>query len=188
MLTPELAIAMLGSKAECVSEVHLTGCQAREIAALIERQEKELNSTTKRLNVFKKAYRDCLIVSTQRVNTAYDLEQERDEALRQVAVMRGALEEIPNINKKLRTGLGAGGKSTGMYLEVELGNVLLDNFTDAFDELMPDALQSTPDRITGLIEALEKLARLGAGDRYGNSDGNVIAQDALRAWKGENHG
>ena len=28
--------------------------------------------------------------------------------------------------------------------------------------------------------ALEKLAKLGNGDRYGNSDGNVIAQDALK--------
>ncbi len=30
-----------------------------------------------------------------------------------------------------------------------------------------------------LVEALERLARLGNGDRYGNSDGNVIAQEAL---------
>lgn len=28
-------------------------------------------------------------------------------------------------------------------------------------------------------EALEKLARLGNGDRYGNSTGNTIAQKAL---------
>ncbi len=31
-----------------------------------------------------------------------------------------------------------------------------------------------------LIESLEKLARLGNGDQYGNSNGNIIAQDALR--------
>jgi hypothetical protein len=30
-------------------------------------------------------------------------------------------------------------------------------------------------------EALEKLAKLGNGDRYGNSDGNKIAQEAI-AW------
>lgn len=30
-----------------------------------------------------------------------------------------------------------------------------------------------------MTSALEKLARLGNGDRYGNSDGNVIAQQAL---------
>ena len=29
-------------------------------------------------------------------------------------------------------------------------------------------------------EALEKLARLGNGKEYGNSDGNVIAQQALK--------
>lgn len=30
-----------------------------------------------------------------------------------------------------------------------------------------------------LREALEKLARLGNGERYGNSDGNMIARDVL---------
>ena len=34
-------------------------------------------------------------------------------------------------------------------------------------------------QLTELREALEKLARLGNGDRYGNSEGNVIAQNAL---------
>lgn len=29
------------------------------------------------------------------------------------------------------------------------------------------------------VEALEKLARLGNGDRYGNSDGNMIARTTL---------
>jgi hypothetical protein len=30
-----------------------------------------------------------------------------------------------------------------------------------------------------LLEALEKLARLGNGDHYGNSDGNMIARAAI---------
>lgn len=30
-----------------------------------------------------------------------------------------------------------------------------------------------------LVEALEKLARLGNGSEYGNSDGNMIARAAL---------
>ena len=30
-----------------------------------------------------------------------------------------------------------------------------------------------------LLEALEKLARLGNGERYGNSEGNVIARAAV---------
>lgn len=34
-------------------------------------------------------------------------------------------------------------------------------------------------QLAALREALEKLARLGNGDRYGNSEGNVIAQNAL---------
>lgn len=35
-----------------------------------------------------------------------------------------------------------------------------------------------------LVEALEKLARLGNGEHYGNSDGNMIARDALSKSKG----
>ena len=31
----------------------------------------------------------------------------------------------------------------------------------------------------GLVAVMEGLARLGNGDRYGNSDGNVVAQVAL---------
>ena len=35
-----------------------------------------------------------------------------------------------------------------------------------------------------LLAALERLARLGAGDQYGNSEGNVIAQEAIDRVKG----
>lgn len=38
--------------------------------------------------------------------------------------------------------------------------------------------------VTELVEALEKLARLGNGDQYGNSDGNMIARSALAKYKG----
>ena len=38
--------------------------------------------------------------------------------------------------------------------------------------------------VTELVEALEKLARLGNGDQYGNSDGNMIARKALSKYKG----
>lgn len=38
--------------------------------------------------------------------------------------------------------------------------------------------------VTELVEALEKLARLGNGERYGNSDGNMIARTALSKYKG----
>ena len=36
-----------------------------------------------------------------------------------------------------------------------------------------------------LLEALEKLARLGNGERYGNSEGNVIARTAINKAEGE---
>ena len=42
----------------------------------------------------------------------------------------------------------------------------------------------TAQDVTELVEALEKLARLGNGDHYGNSDGNMIARDALSKYKG----
>lgn len=43
------------------------------------------------------------------------------------------------------------------------------------------AAPAAPAADAGLVEALEKLARLGNGDKYGNSDGNFIAQAALAA-------
>ncbi len=57
-------------------------------------------------------------------------------------------------------------------------------------ESAEEALSTTPaeasERVNRLVEALEKLARLGGpGDGYGNSDGNVIAQRALTAWRGQ---
>lgn len=36
-----------------------------------------------------------------------------------------------------------------------------------------------------LVEALEKLARLGNGDQLGNSEGNMIARAALAKAQGE---
>jgi hypothetical protein len=36
-----------------------------------------------------------------------------------------------------------------------------------------------------LLEALDKLARLGNGDHYGNSDGNMIARAAIAKATGE---
>jgi len=37
------------------------------------------------------------------------------------------------------------------------------------------------DLVDGLVEALDKLAKLGNGDQYGNSVGNQIARAALKA-------
>nr|WP_320146013.1 hypothetical protein [uncultured Anaeromusa sp.] len=55
-------------------------------------------------------------------------------------------------------------------------------------ESAKEALSATPseaaERVNALVRALEKLARLGGpGGGYGNSDGNVIAQRALAAWR-----
>ena len=48
------------------------------------------------------------------------------------------------------------------------------------------ALRAQPvsdDAMDALVEALEVLAKLGNGEHYGNSDGNVIAQMALAAYR-----
>jgi hypothetical protein len=46
------------------------------------------------------------------------------------------------------------------------------------------ACRKTPDpRVKELVESLEQLARLGNGGRYGNSEGNSIAQQAIAKWR-----
>lgn len=54
------------------------------------------------------------------------------------------------------------------------------DYLDLFDRAQTVQAQQPADGV--LVKALEKLARLGAGERYGNSDGNVIAQQALAAY------
>lgn len=61
-----------------------------------------------------------------------------------------------------------------------------DNWTIYGQDYIDDvtamlAAPAAPAADAGLVEALEKLARLGNGDKYGNSDGNLIAQAALAA-------
>jgi hypothetical protein len=60
----------------------------------------------------------------------------------------------------------------------------LDKFSelggDVFFGYCADMLRQQQAEINVYREALEKLARLGNGDNYGNSIGNDIAVDALR--------
>lgn len=53
-----------------------------------------------------------------------------------------------------------------------IGNPVSNEIADLIQSLQADNER--------MRTALEKLAKLGNGDRYGNSDGNVIAQDALK--------
>jgi hypothetical protein len=48
-----------------------------------------------------------------------------------------------------------------------------------------DSRKELKAKLAKAVEALEKLARLGNGDRYGNSDGNMIARNTLAKLKGE---
>ncbi len=56
---------------------------------------------------------------------------------------------------------------------------------DVHDAVTADpTLADCAQDVTELVEALEKLARLGNGEHYGNSDGNMIARNALSKYKG----
>jgi len=66
-----------------------------------------------------------------------------------------------------------------------LGNVVVVSATCSCGKVMEvtnlqEAKTLTDEKIEVYKEALEKLARLGNGDEYGNSIGNDIAIDALR--------
>jgi hypothetical protein len=50
-----------------------------------------------------------------------------------------------------------------------------------------DRIEAMTAKLAKAVEALDRLARLGNGDRYGNSEGNVIARATLAEIKGENH-
>jgi hypothetical protein len=54
--------------------------------------------------------------------------------------------------------------------------------SDANAHLMAAAPDLLAENIR-LRDALETLARLGNGDKYGNSDGNIIAREALEGTK-----
>ena len=56
---------------------------------------------------------------------------------------------------------------------------------DVHDAVTADpTLADCAQNVMELVEALEKLARLGNGEHYGNSDGNMIARSALAKYKG----
>ena len=67
-------------------------------------------------------------------------------------------------------------------LEAKLDWVITER--DETFALMLDRVQTAEDKLAKAVEALEKLARLGNGDRYGNSDGNTIARATLAELKG----
>ena len=64
------------------------------------------------------------------------------------------------------------------YVQYTIPLILLPIGTQLFTRPMP------AQDVMELVEALEKLARLGNGDYYGNSDGNIIARAALSKYKG----
>lgn len=73
----------------------------------------------------------------------------------------------------------AKGKTNGICYMKGKAYSLIDGSYELFTRPMP-----AQDVNAELVEALEKLARLGNGEHYGNSDGNMIARTALSKYKG----
>ena len=74
--------------------------------------------------------------------------------------------------------------------ELEAKLSTCEKYRDAYAEMGrigTQAVRDLEDKLAKVVEALEKLARLGNGDRYGNSDGNMIARTTLAKIKGESH-
>jgi len=86
--------------------------------------------------------------------------------------------------------------------ELEAENKLLNDQMGVLEEWGREDLNALPDclmrlapalveidelkaKLAKAVEALEKLARLGNGDLYGNSDGNMIARTTLAELKGD---
>jgi len=57
--------------------------------------------------------------------------------------------------------------------------------TEAREYVPADRIEELEAKLAKAVGSLEKLARLGNGDLYGNSDGNMIARITLAELKGE---
>ena len=123
------------------------------------------------------------------------LTAERDETLNQLDSARHSVDVLEKRVAGLMSKLAEAQLIAGIalhaqkQLEVDLtaANARIEALTaklakavEAFEKI--DALT---DQLAKEVEAFEKLARLGNGDRYGNSDGNMIARAALAEIEGE---
>ena len=124
------------------------------------------------------------------------LSDERDELREKYTDTYWALDDAARENTSLRAQLTeiAATEPVAWVRYAENGNIRI--WTSASDHSVKLAKETgeplTPlftrpmpaQDVTELVDALEKLARLGNGEHYGNSDGNMIARDALSKYKG----
>lgn len=75
---------------------------------------------------------------TNKMSSIINSQKDIPQLLAHIDKLIEQLEQAKNVSlncvNKIKSGLGAGGKSTGMYLEVELGNAICDALTDAIEE------------------------------------------------------
>lgn len=114
-----------------------------------------------KLSATEKQRDDAKLMTLAHMGIGDNLEQERDEERAHNAVLRQALEDVQNHLVRY-----ARQSDTGLIYQI------CRKTTDATPA-------DSAAKVQGLVDALEKLARLGMGDMYGNSIGNVIAQKAL---------
>lgn len=180
--------------------------QNADLRAKLEKDKKEIDSLrTGYCDQYEKEsckwvsdYTQYKKVKQERDNLQATLEaKEKDNKASNdyIAVMNPLIDKLDAANAVLREALG---KYTDLMelsgMAAQYGGKLEDKLKfaekrDAIAEEMTKALDSTPaeagERVQWLVTALEELARLGGpGGKYGNSIGNVIAQDALAKYRG----
>jgi hypothetical protein len=88
---------------------------------------------------------DAEFIATCNPQTVLDLLDHIDK----LTAINNNLEKIVfDAIQRIREGLGAGGNSTGMYVEVELGSVILDGITDVITEEFDKLKEATNENNT----------------------------------------
>ena len=96
-----------------------------------------------------------------------------------------AAKHTPGPWRCLQRGTQVWGRSVGGSRLVESDHLIGDVRGWGHIQYLPngEGVQDANGRLIAaapdMLEALEKLARLGNGDEYGNSDGNMIARAAI---------
>ena len=87
----------------------------------------------------------------------------------------------PMTEQAIATAWASDGKNRGLW--TDKADRVIKGIRERVKEILSRYTPVKASADEGLVDALEKLSRLGNGDEYGNSDGNRIAQEALARHK-----